>query len=158
VFVKSDEYFFYRNSPLTEVKPKAQNVNEYPTMKILIAEDNGTYRKLLAAMIERITGSTPEQAADGVEAVEMITREDYDLVFMDNHMPRMNGIEATRIIRSMPSARKYPYIVAVSGSSSPRDLDEFRQVGMNDLLGKPFGLTELQESIEQFLGQLSYAH
>jgi len=118
-------------------------------LKILIAEDNGVYRKLLCAMIERITGHEPQSVANGEEALRLSRRESFDLIFMDNHMPILGGILATQKIRESFPKNQQPYIVAVTGTSDHQDLRSFENAGMNFLLSKPFGLAELAESIEQ---------
>ena len=118
-------------------------------LKILVAEDNGVYRKLLSAMIEKITGKLPESVSNGEEALHLSRKEGFDLIFMDNHMPILGGILATQKIRESFPVKHQPYIVAVTGTSDSRELNSFKSAGMNDLLSKPFGLAELAESIEK---------
>jgi len=117
-------------------------------LKILVAEDNGTFRKLMCAMIERITGTEPDSAADGNEAYQKVSTESFDLVFMDNHMPLLSGILATEQIRKCETLLKQPHIVAVSGSSDHRDIQQFSDAGADTLLPKPFDMSELARSIE----------
>jgi len=118
-------------------------------LRILVAEDNGVYRKLLSAMIERITGEFPESVSNGEEALHRSRSEGFDLIFMDNHMPVLGGILATQKIRESFSEKNQPYIVAVTGTSCGTELKEFETAGTNDLLSKPFGLEELAASIEK---------
>jgi CheY-like chemotaxis protein len=127
-------------------------VNAYPLLRVLVAEDNGTYRKLLSAMIERLTGSAPLMAADGGEAWELLQRENFDLVFMDQHMPVMTGVEVTRAVRGMGTSVAQPYVIAVSGSSTPKDLRAFQEAGMDVMLPKPFRLAELLSCLETATG------
>jgi CheY-like chemotaxis protein len=128
-------------------------VKDSKELRILIAEDNNTFRKLISAMIERITGTVPESAADGEEAYNLVRKTTYDLVFMDNHMPRLSGIDATHKIRKTLPANHQPRIVAVSGSSDMFDMSAFEKAGMDALLRKPFHLDELAASIEEALMQ-----
>jgi CheY-like chemotaxis protein len=126
-------------------------VKDPKELRILVAEDNSTFRKLMSAMIERITGRVPESAVDGVDAVNKVCESDFDLVFMDNHMPRLSGVEATcKIRQSLPDARQ-PRIVAVSGSSDIFDMSDFEKAGMDALLCKPFHLNALAASINEAL-------
>ena len=135
--------------PLTEVNPIIpQNVKKVEPLKILVAEDNGTFRKLMCAMIERITGVEPEYASDGEEALNKVIEESFDLVFMDNHMPNLSGIGCTEEIRKCESVTRQPHIVAVSGSSDHRDIMEFSKAGADTLLPKPFDMSELAQTIE----------
>ena len=126
-------------------------MKESKDLRILIAEDNGTFRKLMSAMIERITGKVPESVVDGEEAFNRVTENDFDLVFMDNHMPRLSGVEATMKIRQTLPANRQPRIVAVSGSSDIFDMSDFEKAGMDALLCKPFHLNDLAASIEETL-------
>jgi CheY-like chemotaxis protein len=123
-------------------------VKDPESLRILVAEDNGVYRKLLCAMIERLTGTHPASVADGAEACEAVEKDCYDVVLIDNHMPVMNGIDATRNIRSQSVSKQQPYIVAVSGSSDHQDLRRFEAAGTDAMLSKPFGLSELSEVIQ----------
>lgn len=120
-------------------------MNNIKDLRILVVEDNGTFRKLLAAMIERITGTNPMIASDGEEAVMLATQHTFDLIFMDNHMPNLTGIEATEIIRN--SQTQQPHIIGISGSSNHKDLKDLLGSGMNELLSKPFHMDELAQFI-----------
>ena len=120
-------------------------------LRILIADDNGTFRKLMSAMVERITGTIPECAANGEEAYNRISETDFDLIYMDNHMPKLSGVEATIKIRQNLPVSRQPRIVAVSGSSDIFDMSDFEKAGMDALLCKPFHLDELAASIEEAL-------
>lgn len=119
--------------------------------KILIVEDNAIYRKLLGTMIERITGVAPHTAANGEEALSLCRQTQFDLLFMDNHMPVLGGILATRKIRESIPALQQPVIIAVTGSSDQRDCKAFSEAGINGMLNKPFGLADLEACIESAL-------
>ncbi len=107
------------------------------------------YRKLLSAMVERITGELPCSVANGEEALQLSRKENFDLILMDNHMPKLGGILATQKIRESLPGDHQPYIVAVTGTSDNYELNRFEAAGIDHLLSKPFGLADLEETIEK---------
>lgn len=128
-----------------------------PTLNILVAEDNGTYRKLFCAMIERVAGCVPDAVENGEEACKRIMENHYDVVFMDNHMPKMDGIEATRFVQRNLSESRRPRIIAVTGSSNPSDLRQFEIAGADGLLSKPFGMADLAGTIQRVVSAKAVA-
>ena len=92
--------------------------------RILIVEDNQVNQLVLVRMLEKV-GVIPEVATDGVEAVERVRaahpERPYALIFMDCMMPRMDGIEATRLIRSEEEGDRRIYIIAVTANVFAND-------------------------------------
>ncbi len=114
--------------------------------RVLVAEDNVTNRKLMLMMLAKL-GVNPDIAENGLEVLEALRRKRYDLVFMDIHMPQMDGIEATReIIKRMGSAR--PRIVAATANASQNDRDLCLEAGMDDYLSKPIVPDTLKRVID----------
>ncbi|MCC6141683.1 MAG: response regulator [Nitrospira sp.] len=109
-------------------------------MKILVAEDNIINQKVAVRMFERL-GHRVDVAANGLEAVEALSRITYDLVFMDCQMPEMDGFGATREIRrreqaASPARRRTP-IIAMTANAMPGDREVCLQAGMDDYVSKP---------------------
>jgi len=109
-------------------------------MKILVAEDNIINQKVAVRMFERL-GHRVDVAANGLEAVEALSRIAYDLVFMDCQMPEMDGFGATREIRrreqsASPARRRTP-IIAMTANAMQGDRDVCLQAGMDDYVSKP---------------------
>ncbi len=111
-------------------------------LRLLIAEDNATNLLVAKAVLAKF-GITPDVAGNGFEAIEAVRRLDYDIVLMDVHMPEMDGLEATRAIRSLPGARARVPIVALTANAFADDVRKCRAAGMNGHLGKPFRREEL---------------
>ena len=99
-------------------------------------------------------GGQVDVAESGADAVEMIMKNDYDMVFMDHMMPEMDGVDATRIIRALPDEkyRKLP-IVALTANVVGDVRDMFLESGMSDFLSKPLDHTEIERALREWLPQ-----
>ncbi|MEI6584902.1 MAG: PAS domain S-box protein [Sediminibacterium sp.] len=119
--------------------------------KILIVEDV-ELNYFIASQILESWGMEVAIAINGVEAVDMVKSSSFDLVLMDIHMPEMDGIEATRIIRKMEGEKfnKIP-IIALTANALKGDNQLFFEVGMNDYITKPFTEEKLYTVISRFL-------
>ena len=127
-----------------------QNVNnegsEPPTtfgMSVLVAEDNLVNQKVAQGLLTRL-GVNADVVGNGREAVQMLTQQHYDVVFMDVQMPEVDGLEATRLVRENPEMSQ-PHIIAMTANAMQRDRDECLAAGMNDFLAKPVRLQALSE-------------
>nr|WP_300988371.1 response regulator [Thiocapsa sp.] len=114
---------------------------------ILLVEDNALNQEVAKRMLQR-TGAVVTLAENGVEAVELATSRDFDLVLMDLQMPIMDGFEATRRIRPM---RPDLPIIALSAAVMEADRNDAREAGMNDHLAKPIDTVELYRTLALWL-------
>ena len=105
-------------------------------LRILVAEDNRVNQVVAVAMLER-SGHLVDVAANGSEALEALRRFPYDLVFMDVQMPEMDGYEATRAIRALPTAASRVPIVALTANALKGDAEKCLFAGMDDYIAKP---------------------
>ena len=107
-------------------------------LRILIAEDNSINQLVAIRILEKL-GYDSDVAFNGAEAIEMLRKQFYDIVFMDCQMPVMDGYEATRIIRSNNSNILNPGIVVIAMTANvlAGDREKCLQAGMNDYLPKP---------------------
>jgi signal transduction histidine kinase/DNA-binding response OmpR family regulator len=103
--------------------------------RVLIVEDNELNREVALGLLEDAHLST-DMAANGQIAVQMVARNKYDLVLMDMQMPVMDGLDATRAIRSQPEFQSLP-IIAMTANVMASDRDKCSEAGMNDHLSKP---------------------
>ena len=110
--------------------------------RILVAEDNIVNQKVARRMLERI-GYKIDVVANGQEAIHAFKRIQYDIVFMDRQMPEMDGLEATRKIRSEFEADRQPVIIALTADAQAVDRDECLEAGMDYFLSKPVRLSEI---------------
>ncbi|HEY6087627.1 MAG TPA: ATP-binding protein [Burkholderiaceae bacterium] len=112
-------------------------------LRVLAAEDNPVNREVLAAMIE-IDGHLVTFAENGLQAVEAIGAQPFDLVLMDLHMPELDGIGATRTIRALGGPAATVPIVALTADAFAETRQRCLDAGMDEFLTKPVGLAELR--------------
>jgi len=117
-------------------------------LRVLLVEDNLINQRVAQLMLSRM-GYRADVATDGVEAVEAVARQHYDLVLMDIQMPEMDGLEATRAIRRAHADPRRPWIVGTTASATVEDREQCRAAGMNDYLSKPILAAQLQHAIER---------
>ncbi|MCE5270105.1 response regulator [bacterium] len=111
-------------------------------LRILLTEDNKSNQKLALAMLDRL-GYKADVASNGLEAVEALKRQLYDLVLMDVQMPEMDGLEATRQIRQHFPPDRQPRIVAMTADALDKDRKECLAAGMDDYVSKPVHVKSL---------------
>lgn len=125
--------------------PDASFAAAHP-LRILLVEDDRVNLKLIEILIRRL-GYEPLAAHDGREAVEMFRKEHPDCLLMDVQMPEMDGIEATRTIRTFESSHgmRPAFISALTANIFPADRQRCFDAGMNDYLNKPVKISALTE-------------
>ena len=116
--------------------------------KILVVEDNKVNQQVLMIMLGYL-GLSADLANDGVEAIDAIKSQDYDLVLMDWQMPRMDGLEATRKVRLYKDIVQ-PIIIAVTANAMSGDVEKCLQSGMNDYLSKPIEKDKLEMMLRRW--------
>ena len=120
----------------------AQDAANSSQIRILLAEDNVVNQKVATHLLDRI-GYRADIAANGLEVLEALKRQSYDVVLMDVQMPEMDGLEATRrICREWP-ANKKPRIIAMTANAMQGDREKCLEAGMDDYITKPVRREEL---------------
>jgi CheY-like chemotaxis protein len=115
-------------------------------LRILVAEDNPTNQKVAKAIMERL-GYSADYVGDGLEAVAAVERQQYDVVLMDVQMPDMDGMEATRVIKSRISLERRPRIVALTANATEEDRQACLAAGVDDYLSKPVTAEKLMGAL-----------
>jgi PAS domain S-box-containing protein len=118
-----------------------------PDAKVLVVDDNSINLNVAAGLLG-LSQITADMAASGNEAIEKVNKNKYDLIFMDHMMPGMDGIETTKIIRTL--GIKTP-IIALTANAIAGAKDEYLAAGMNDLLTKPIKKSLLNKLLEDWL-------
>lgn len=120
-------------------------------LRILLVENDDMNIKFVKIVLDRL-GHTTDIAINGLKGVEFFKNNKYDLVLMDLEMPELNGLDATKIIRSIELERndsKPVKIIAVTAYAMETDRQSCFDAGMNDFLAKPFLLEELSGIIQK---------
>ena len=117
-------------------------------LRILLAEDNTLNQKLALRLLERM-GYRADVAANGLEVLEALQRQRYDVILMDVQMPDMDGLEASRLITEEWPPQQRPRIVAMTANAMQGDREECLAAGMDDYLTKPIQIKALQEALER---------
>ncbi len=117
--------------------------------KVLLAEDNLINQKVAQRLLERL-GYRTDVAANGLEVLEALRRQRYDVILMDVQMPEMDGLEATKAIRSEFPAEQQPRIIAMTANAMQGDADDCIAAGMDAYLPKPVRVEDLREALERW--------
>ncbi len=134
--------------------PAAHRPASASLIRVLVAEDNSVNQMVAVRLLERL-GCRVDVAGNGAEAVQMATRLPYSLVFMDCHMPEMDGFEAALEIRRRENELhlKPTPIIALTASVLQDDRDRCVSVGMDEVIGKPVQPAELAEVLRRFVAK-----
>ena len=115
-------------------------------LRILLAEDNVVNQKLALRLLQQM-GYRADLASNGIEAVESVERQAYDVVLMDVQMPELDGLDATRRIRALGPAHDGVRIVAMTANAMQGDREMCMEAGMDDYLTKPIRVERLVEAL-----------
>ncbi len=118
--------------------------------RVLVADDDQINRKVIAKQLE-IAGHNAKLVGNGEQALDALSEADYDVVILDSHMPVMDGIEATRLIRVMQAGRAGVPIIMLSADSTPESIQEASDAGIDVFLPKPVEASRLYATIEQLV-------
>ncbi|OHT09901.1 hybrid histidine kinase [Tritrichomonas foetus] len=132
--------------------PSQEKVCDDKTQKILVVEDNKTNQFVMKKILQNI-GCPMRIAENGKEAIDALEQEEFDLIFMDCQMPVLDGIEATKIIRSCDKNYSSIPIIALTASAVEGDEETCRKAGMDAYLSKPVRIQQIKNIIAQFNNQ-----
>ena len=140
-------------APVKPVPATATAVSKALNVRILLAEDNSTNQEVAVGILGKLGCSRVDAVANGIEALHALEFLPYDLVLMDVQMPEMDGIEATKRIRSSTSRTNSPNvpIIAMTAHAMQGDRDKCIEAGMNDYLTKPIMPDALRAALAKWL-------
>jgi CheY-like chemotaxis protein/HPt (histidine-containing phosphotransfer) domain-containing protein len=125
-----------------------ERLAERVPLRILVAEDNVVNQQLVLLVLQKL-GYRAELTANGLEALQALEREPYDVVLMDVQMPTMDGLEATRRIHQRWPEGRRPHVIAATASAMPEEREACLAAGMDDYLSKPIRVDELAAALRR---------
>jgi CheY-like chemotaxis protein len=139
---------FTEPEPVALVAAVDEEVPETSSLRILLAEDNPVNQMVALRILEKL-GYRADVASNGIEALEALERESYDVVLMDVQMPEMDGLDASRRICARWPAESRPRIVAMTANAMIEDREACFAAGMDDYIAKPVSPETLGEALSR---------
>jgi len=124
------------------------------TLKVLVVDDMPTSRGLIVQALEEMKVWNNSTENNGKTAFERLAREPVHLILSDMNMPVMDGLELLRHVRQNRATKGVGFIL-ITGKPTPELVAKGRELGMNNMIKKPFTTAQLQACIEQVVGPLS---
>ncbi len=132
----------------TDASDIDEKMGEKHPLRILLAEDNTVNQKLALRMLQQI-GYLADVAGNGIEAIESVERQTYDVILMDVQMPEMDGLDATREIVGRWPEKERPRIIAMTANAMDEDREACFEAGMEDYVSKPIRMSELIRALRE---------
>jgi CheY-like chemotaxis protein/HPt (histidine-containing phosphotransfer) domain-containing protein len=117
------------------------------TARILVVDDDALNQRLIQLLLRR-EGYDVDVVSSGLEALEAVKVQEYDVVFMDLQMPVMDGVEASRRIREWENGGRHTFIVALTASYLPEKGQELFEAGMDNYISKPFDMEHIRRLLK----------
>lgn len=124
-------------------------MTEVEYKKVLVAEDSSVIQNLLKKIL-LFENCKITSAKDGQSVLDKFEAEDFDLVIMDINLPVLNGLEATKRIRSGKTKKAKTPIIGISGNAKNLPVSDFYEAGMNDYIQKPLDYDKLIELVKKY--------
>ncbi|WP_292932115.1 response regulator [Noviherbaspirillum sp.] len=131
------------HTPLRRPTAASERLSETVPLKILVAEDNTVNQKVVQQLLAHL-GYRADVVANGIEVLDALERQNYDVVLMDVQMPEMDGLEATRRLRARYGANVPPRVIAMTANAMPGDRERCLAAGMDAYVSKPIELDDVR--------------
>ncbi len=118
--------------------------------KVLVAEDSSVIQNLTKRILQ-FQNYEITSVRDGQQVIDALQKENYDVILMDINMPKMNGMECSRAIRSLDDKEKSRIpIIAISGNAMNYSEEDFKNAGINEFIQKPIDFDQLVETVQRY--------
>ena len=124
-----------------------REMGSHHPLHLLVVEDNSVNQTVALSLLGRI-GYRADLASNGLEALDALRRQPYDLIFMDGQMPEMDGVEATSWIRKQWPPEEQPVIVAMTANAMQGDRERYLAAGMDDYISKPIHIEDMIRALQ----------
>ncbi len=118
--------------------------------RVLVVDDSPATRDFIGGSVEDFCNAEVDYAASGLEALKLVPKGDYDLIFTDINMPDINGLEFIRFVRANPSLSKIP-VVVISTEATSADRERAMKLGGTDYLTKPVTVEQVVTACRKHL-------
>lgn len=153
--VKLYELYALLSAMFATGKPQAEKTSTIPTIEkiadaasIMVVEDEPINMMLITEVLGRM-GFAVIKATNGKQALEILTKQEPQLIFMDVNMPEMDGYTTTRLIRALPEPHSLIPVIALTADAMQGDKEKCIEAGMNDYISKPFKLEEIEAILKK---------
>lgn len=165
VYGEGSEFSFRIKQSIADAQPigdyskrmeKSKDISENikhlyaPDARILVVDDNAINLKVVKNLM-KLNGIVPDQAMSGMEAIEMIEKNTYDIVFLDHMMPKMDGIETLEKLKADNLIPEDTTIIVLTANAVEGAKERYLAAGFDDYLSKPIEIEKLEEKLERYL-------
>lgn len=117
--------------------------------KIIVAEDSSVIQNLTKKILSQLNYEI-SSVKNGQQVIDLLGKEDFNLVLLDIHMPIMDGMECARKIRGLDGGNKNIPIVAITGNANNYSMEDFEEVGINAFIPKPLNYDSVVEMVKKY--------
>jgi len=132
---------------MNPVENTQSNKEQIPSLKILVVDDDLLNQRMMQVLLGR-EGHQVDVASNGLEAFDAVKFQKFDIVFMDLHMPIMDGMEASRRIREWEEGGQHTFLVALTASYLPEEGHRMFEAGIDNYISKPFQLEHIERMLK----------
>lgn len=118
--------------------------------KIIVAEDSSVIQNLTKKILSQLNYHITA-VKNGQQVLDLMSKDEYDLVLLDIHMPIMDGMECARTIRALPNKQKQIPIIAITGNANNYTEQDFEAAGINAYIPKPLNYDSLVEKVKEYI-------
>lgn len=130
------------------------NIEKFTPLKILAADDNVDCQQMLGLLLKNL-GHSVTLVESGIETLEKLKNQKYDLIILDIQMPGFDGYMTTQFIRGFEEGKQRTPIVALTANSMPQDRENCLRAGMDGYLSKPINILGLKDVLEYWTNRIS---